>query len=195
LENYVGEYQPKDEAWVFTVDDRPLFTYELEDVNQEIVEYFILKHKKIKKPFDSLSTQEQEELLEWFSEEVFPTEEFGNQMIKWMKNSLDGIKSEEELERLLKEPEGKITVDDIRIKIQDEEDEEEKKEIRKKVESLFLSMDKNSAEELFNGVVRKERWTQPVIKNAGLDIDIFDIRKVKEFIFPGYWSSLNRREL
>lgn len=177
IQTIKGEYYPKQQQWVFSVDEKPFFTYLLEDTPTEMIDYFAKQEGKLKEGSiaDIEDAEEREDVINWYTTKLFGTKEFGNQMIKWIKADLDEIETIEDVENLFKEYNEKpINISEEEIGFMDEDENQEPirdtKEMKEKVESLLQDKSLQFIKNMMRGATILNASAIHFFRKAGVDL-------------------------
>jgi hypothetical protein len=192
MTEYTGEFYPKEMTWEFFMNEDSMFKYTIDDVVIPVVEYFAKKDEKIEGPVDELEPEKEAEILEWFEQKVFGTEEFGDQMITWIREFIKQMETEEDLTDLFTDQERhELTIEDTRLTIKEKEIVQEQEQLKEKVESYFKSLSDKDADAVFSGILNNELWVEPIMKKVGLDL--YNQSMVEKVIYPTYYKIVANR--
>lgn len=187
--NILGEYYSKENKWVFYIDEKPVLEYYLKDVVIPIVDYFVME--KEGRTLDEHTPEEQEALLEWFANQVWCSEKFGNKMIEWFKDVIEKIDSVDELSLLFTDQSDEyiLTFEDASINLKKVEKEKDDEEKQKKLETLcFDKLKRADLLHLFNSYRRGDEWAYRLIRRV-IDDDVDD-----RVVASAFWNSYFRRK-
>jgi uncharacterized protein (DUF3820 family) len=195
--NYIAEYYKKAEDWVIKDDaGKEIFKYSIEEVPVEVVKYFAKTHTKLKEgdSWKELPDHDKFHILDWFEKKVFPTEDFGNFLLKYVIKQMEvDPEGLEDLFAILKNKESEIIISEEEIRLKEEEkaensiEEEKTEEDKKKVESFFKEYNKkfglDCCQDLYDDCVMED---EDAIKTVTASIGIISSRAFNR----GYYKFL-----
>ena len=144
--------------------------HKIEDVPTEVIEYFVKDEGMAEEGIEKLSDKEKEDIIEWFSSDIYATEKFGNQMIKWIKADVDNIDSVEKIQEIYnKYYEEPITVEDNQILVKEDE-LPDNSEVETRIESVLEQYNIDSLKEIAREASTEAPWVVHLFKKEGIDI-------------------------